>query len=155
MLGKLAKQYQARLMPGAQEAVQTLQEAGHGVWIVSAGPRQAILPMASSLGLEPERVHAVSIDCDIAGNYVGYDEASVFMHSDGKATVCASLCPAGETGIMVGDGATDCVARDVGMLFVQFAGIQDRPQVAERAHARITEPSLAILPQVVDGLLHQ
>ena len=23
---------------------------------------------------------------------------------------------------MVGDGATDCVARDVGMLFVQFAG---------------------------------
>ena len=80
MLGKLAKQYQARLGPGAQEP-------GHGVWIVSAGPRQAILPMASSLGLEPDRVHAVSIDCDIAGNYVGYDEASVFMHA-GRQGYC-------------------------------------------------------------------
>ena len=153
MISKLAKLYLARMTPGADQAMARLTELGYEPAVISAGPRQAILPFAVSLGLSVEQVHAVELVFNDESEYMNFDESSPLVHHDGKAKLCSKLLPKDSTGVMVGDGYNDALASEAKLLFVQFAGVCDRSQVAKHADARIESNSLSELPQVIEELL--
>ena len=153
MLERLSAMYARRVVAGAREAVSRLSEDGYGVWIVSGGLAQAIEPFAAGLGVSAERVNAVGVGLADDGGYLGYERDNPLSRRTGKAEVCLALCPKGEVGVMVGDGASDAQAKEGGMLYVHFGGFCDRPSLRAAADAVIGEPSLAGLPEVVGSLV--
>jgi len=145
----LGRHYIAAAVPGAREVVAALLEHGVAVRIVSGGLLQAILPLASWLGLSPSDVEAVALRFDAEGAYAGYDETSPLGRSGGKRLVVEAWRGrlAGPF-LMVGDGVTDLEARPAVERFVAFAGVADRPTVTAAADRVLRGPSL--LPLLED-----
>jgi len=146
----LAKLYIDEMVLGAPEAIESLYRAGKDVHIVSGGLRQAILPLAASLGVPADNVHAVNVIFDGDGAYAGFDQASPLARPGGKADVCRALSSAGQSLALVGDGATDIEARAAGALIVGFGGVVVRDNVKAAADIFVAGPSLAA---VVDPIL--
>jgi phosphoserine phosphatase len=101
--------------------------------IISGGFRNAIRPLADYLGIE--RIEAVDLFFDAAGNYSGYDEAYPTTRSGGKPEVISrlkrELAPAQV--VMVGDGASDLETKPVVDLFVGFGRYTAREKVKREA----------------------
>jgi len=111
------------------------------VHIVSGGLRQAILPLATYLGLPKSHVHAVDIYFNEDGSYRNYDLNSPLARTGGKAVVVGTL--KGQCSlVMVGDGKTDLEAKQAGVYVLGFGGVVDRAIVRELADFYTTEPSL-------------
>ena len=153
MISKLSKLYIDKMTPKADAAIAKLEQLGYEPTIVSAGPRQAILPFAAILGLGTARVHAVDLSFSEEGEFKDYDAKSPLVKVDGKARLCPELLPKGIQGVMVGDGHNDALVKKSKLRFIQFAGVHDRSKVAKQADARIKKNSLAELPQLVAKLL--
>ena len=130
----LSRAYLERMAPGVIESVARIRQAGVRVTLVSGGLRPALLPLASHLGLSESDLHAVSIEFDVAGEYMGYDSASALTTADGKARVVSELRLPRPI-VAVGDGATDLAMRKVVDAFVAFTGFVSRPSIVARAEA--------------------
>lgn len=128
----LANMYQSMLAPGAPAAVRQLHEAGRRVVVVSGGIREAILPLAASLGIADREVHAVAVTFTPEGRYAGYDTASPLTTSDGKRTVVERLALPKRV-LAVGDGATDLAMKPVVDTFAAFTGFVNRAAVVAEA----------------------
>ncbi len=151
-LERIGRMYVERLVDGAREVVTGLSRAGVDVHIISGGLRPAVLHVAESLGVPPEKVHAVDIHFDDAGNFSGFDEASPLTRDGGKPAVIESLGPLARPLMLVGDGNTDLDAKPVVDCFVGFAGVVARPRVVAQAHVVIEQPSLLpVLALALDG----
>ncbi len=127
-LAELGEAYRENAAPGAHEVIQRLRDAGVVMHIVSGGFREAVLPLALELGFADSEVHAVSIQTDADGTYLGFDTHSPLVTQLGKLDVVASLglpSPA----LMVGDGATDAAARPSVDAFAAFTGFVLREAV--------------------------
>ncbi|MEM9591147.1 MAG: HAD-IB family phosphatase [Pseudomonadota bacterium] len=148
----LANLYTEEMVLGAPEAIESLHQAGKAVHIVSGGLRQAILPLAASLQVSAERVHAVDVVFNSDGTYAGFDKASPLARPGGKAEVCRILSSTGHALALVGDGATDIEARAAGAWVVGFGGVVVRDNVKAAADIFIAGPSLT---EVVDPILAQ
>jgi phosphoserine phosphatase len=142
----LAAAYEASLAPGAAEAVAALRRAGRRVVLVSGGLRDAILPVARSLGLSDDDVHAVAIRRAADGMYLGFDDASPLTTATGKAQVVRALALPPRV-LAVGDGATDLAIRPAVDAFAAFTGYVRRPPVVAGADVCIT--SFAQLVELV------
>lgn len=150
-IDKLAAMYVARMIPDAPEVVATLQEAGVEVLIVSAGIRQAILPLAERLGIPSRAVHAVDLVFDDGGSYVDFDRRSPLTRSGGKEIVVMNVRSRTKgKAAFVGDGVTDLEAKPAVNLFIGFGGVRQREQVRAGADVFIEEPRLG---RVVDLVL--
>ncbi len=153
-LERLGRLYAAHPVSGAAEAIAQLRSAGCSIRIASSGLQQAIVPFAAQLGVAQEEIHAVAVKLDAYGNYAGYDEDCALARADGKADICRRL--AEKEGfrkvVMVGDGSTDAAAVSGGAVFVQFAGVCDRPQAARAAAHRLAGPGLEDLPGLVERI---
>ena len=90
-LAALADAYVAATVPGAKDAVARLREAGVRVALVSGGIRQSILPLARSLGVAPQDVHAVDVVVDMGGQYFAFDAGSPLATQTGKRDVATAL----------------------------------------------------------------
>lgn len=128
----------AQLSAGIAELVKDLQAKGTAVALVSGGFRQIIEPIASSLGIPHDHVHANNLLFAAGdGSYEGFDAAEFTSRSGGKAEACKHLRAAFGYGtvVMVGDGATDAEARQPGGadIFVCYGGVVLRDNVAEKA----------------------
>jgi phosphoserine phosphatase len=138
-LAALATAYRDTLAPGAERAVARLRAAGVYVAVVSGGLRQAIVPVARTLGLTLGDVHAVDVVTDGGGRYVGYDAGSPLVTQDGKAAVVrealAARGPAAHPALAVGDGSTDVAMRGAGLCaaFAAYTGFTRRDAVVARA----------------------
>jgi phosphoserine phosphatase len=162
--------YIEHVEPHAAATVAALRAAGWTPIIVSGGFREAILPLAAHLGIE--RVEAVGLRFDDAGNYLDFDRAAPTARSHGKNAVIVRLkaellqsaaaapsaspvpsspsVPTPVLTVMVGDGASDLeTAPDVN-LFVGFGRYAVREKVRAGAGAFIG--SLAALPEVLEAL---
>jgi phosphoserine phosphatase len=128
----LAMAYRARLAPGASQAIARLRAAGVALHLVSGGLREAILPLATALGFEPEAVHAVAIHFDEAGAYADYDRGSPLATQEGKLHVIRALALPGPV-LAVGDGATDLALRSGVDAFAAYTGFVRRDPVAQAA----------------------
>jgi phosphoserine phosphatase len=129
---QLGRVYVERMAPGAREALTELRACGIDLVMVSGGLREAILPLAKELGVDEQRVHAVSVFFDEKGNYAGFDERSLLTRQDGKRTTVRDLGLRGPI-LAVGDGMTDCEIKQVVESFAAFTGFMRREPVVQRA----------------------
>jgi phosphoserine phosphatase len=129
---QLGRVYVERMAPGAREALTELRARGIDLVMVSGGLREAILPLAKELGVDEQRVHAVSVFFDEKGNYAGFDERSLLTRQDGKRTTVRDLGLRGPI-LAVGDGMTDCEIKQVVESFAAFTGFMRREPVVQRA----------------------
>lgn len=132
----LARAYIQYLAPGAEGAVHSLAAAGRRVVIVSGGLREAILPLATTLGIPHSDVHAVSVRFDAAGQYAGFDTESPLTTASGKRGVAAAIGLTPRV-LAVGDGATDLAIRPAVDAFAAFTGFVRRAPVADAADLEI------------------
>ncbi|MEO7084823.1 MAG: HAD-IB family phosphatase [Gemmatimonadaceae bacterium] len=128
----LSRAYVEAIAPGAVNAIARIRRSGVQVVLVSGGIRYALLRLALQLGLGPADVHAVSVQFDAIGAYVGYDASSLLTTANGKKRLVEELQLEGPV-IAVGDGATDLAMREVVDRFVAFTGFVTRPNVVEAA----------------------
>lgn len=145
----LGKQYLAYLTSGAHELTTKLTARGHRLFIVSAGYRLAILGVAHKLGIPSLQVCAVDIDFDDQGRYKAYDEGNILTTDDGLAIVLAEIAKLGPT-VYLGDSVRDMDALTVADLVIGYGGARYRPQVEQRAHHYIKQPSLLPALRMID-----
>ena len=146
----VGRHYIATVEPTAQSALAALRAAGWTPVILSGGFRNAIRPLADHLGIE--RVEAVDLYFDAAGEYTGYDERYPTTRSGGKPEVIralkAELRPARV--VMVGDGVSDLETRPEVDLFIGFGRYVAREKV--RAGAAAFVRALDEIPALVAKL---
>jgi phosphoserine phosphatase len=83
----LTNAYSSAFAYGAKRAVGRLQDEGRRVVLVSGGIREAILPVASLIGIPSRDVHAVSVMLDAKDAYAGFERDSPLATAEGKRTV--------------------------------------------------------------------
>ena len=139
-LAALAEAYQQALVPGAADALARLRGAGARVALVSGGIRQAILPVARALDLDPRDVHAVDVVLDMGGGYFAFDAGSPLATQHGKRAVADALVagtlgapPLARPVLAVGDGATDLAMKPAVDAFAAFTGVATRDAVVRGA----------------------
>lgn len=139
----LGLRYIGALVPGAEEVVRKLTDAGVVVQILSGGLAPAVKMLAHRIGVPDARSAAVDITFDDRGDYLGFDRGSPLARSGGKRrwieTVGKEL-PAPR--LMVGDGITDLEVRPAVDAFAAFTGVVTRPEVVKHADVVIAGPSL-------------
>lgn len=129
---ELATVYAKRMAPMARETLVRLREEGVDLTIVSGGFQQAILPLASELGVQTDHVHAVKLYFDDRGEYSGFDEGSLLTRQYGKRKIVEGLRLTGPV-LAVGDGITDYEIASVVDAFAAFTGFTQRESVISRA----------------------
>ena len=147
----LGREYVARLVPDAADAVAALHAAGVEVRIISGGLLPAVLAVARAVGVDAGRVAAVDIRFNADGSYAGFDTTSALTMSGGKLTTIERWA-VDRPAMMVGDGTTDLEAKPVVDFFLAFAGVVERPNVVNAADAVVRANSLApVLPLVLNA----
>ena len=133
----IGERYIATVEPTARATIATLKERGWTPVILSGGFRPCIRPLANYLGVE--RVEAVDLHFDTAGNYAGYDRDFPTTRSGGKPLVVARLKAEFNPAkvIAVGDGVSDLEMKPEVDLFAGFGGYVARPAVRDQAPAFI------------------
>jgi phosphoserine phosphatase len=129
--------YVEQVEPTARATLDRLRAAGWTPVILSGGFRQPIAPLAAHLGID--RVEAVDLYFDAAGEYTGFDQGYPTTRSGGKPAriveLKRELQPA--CTVMVGDGVSDLETRPVVDRFVGFGRYVARPRVRAGAPAFI------------------
>jgi len=146
----LAQRYQDELVDDAIEVVARLHQLGKTVHIISGGLRLPIIELGRKLGIQAENIHAVDIEFDDTGHYIGFNPESILACHGGKARVCSTLIKQGERNVLIGDGVTDLEVLDIGISVIGFGGVARREEVVKRATAYTNGPGLA---EVLDIIL--
>ncbi len=99
------------ITPTMDSLVQDLQGKFQQIIIISGGMTEAILPVASALGIASKDVYANTPIYDNEGIIVGMEEHPLAT-SDGKSVLIKQLKTEGKIGttVMIGDGMTDAMA---------------------------------------------
>ena len=147
-IAQLGDEYIATAMPGVRDAVATWRDAGVRILLVSGGLRDAILPLASWLGIVHADVHAVEIHYDVNGIVTGVRGDAPLARGGGKPRVVASLTLAPPI-LAVGDGATDAELAAIVDRFIAFTGVARRASVVERSDGEAD--TFAVLTPIVLG----
>lgn len=169
-LAEVGRVYRRNLVPQAAEVVAALQQAGVTVNIVSGGLKSAVLDLADLLHVPTANVQAVAVKMDelqgtwwdytrhaYAGNpeesYVAFAPTPL-AESNGKIAVVRELASDGGRTMMVGDGSTDLVTKEVVKLFVGFGGGERRQAVVDGSQVYVEGPGLAgLLPVALSAEL--
>ena len=147
---RIGRLYIQHLVPGAVEAVRTLEEAGVVIQVLSGGLLPPVAQVAAYLGIGPAHVAAVDVFFDTAGTYAGFDQTSPLARSGGKRRWLEQQgrkLP--RPVLLVGDGATDLEARPAVDAFAAFTGVVERPEVARQADHVLRGPSLISVTDLV------
>lgn len=135
-IGRLGSEYVERVEEGAPESLAKLTNMGVRVVLVSAGIREAILPLARTVGVPDSDVHAVRVYFTESGNYAGFNAESPLTQNGGKATVVRGLGLARPI-LAVGDGMTDAELRTLEPpavdAFAAYTGVVERAPVVRVA----------------------
>lgn len=137
----IGRRYVETVEPTAQATMAAVRARGWTPVILSAGYTQAIAPLARFLGIE--RIEAVALRFDAAGDYAGFDSSYPTTRNGGKPArivqLRRELAPAHT--VMVGDGISDLETRPAVDLFVGFGRYVERPKVRAGASAFIHQLS--------------
>jgi len=96
------------LTEGMEDFIRALQNAGHGTWILTAGIKEMMMPLAAKLGI-PARQVLANEPVWIAGKLQDF-EPGPLLKTAGKGIVIRSLRESGQISgrvIMIGDGMSD------------------------------------------------
>ncbi|MFT5632458.1 MAG: phosphoserine phosphatase [Rubritalea sp.] len=144
---KIEQLYIDKVEPTALETLSALKQRGYIPIILSGGFKILIEPLAKFLGIE--RVEAVPLYLDEAGNYLEFDSTYPTTYNGGKPEIIAKLKEefSPERIIMVGDGVSDLETKAEVDLFVGYGKYTDREKVREGADYFIY--SLADLLEII------
>lgn len=145
----LGQRYIEEIVSGARETVAALTQAGVSVHIVSGGLLPAVAPLAQALEIPASQVHAVDMRLETNGAYRDFDRQSPLTRSDGKAVLCRMLASSRRSIALVGDGATDLIAREAGAFIVGFGGVRHRKVVEAGADIFVASPDLTAVLDVL------
>ncbi len=143
-LAHIAEQYMQTLATGVREVINDLQASGWTVVIVSGGLFPPVKALADDLGVE--KVMAVPVEFDDAGNYQDFDDQYFTARSGGKPECIAQLKSTyqPECIVMVGDGVSDLETRPVVDHFVGYGEFAERAKVRQGAEYYVMSmPELA------------
>lgn len=133
-IAELARAYIAAVEPGARLLCAELQSAGCAVVIVSGGLREAILPLATHLGVSPTAVHAVEVAYDDEERCTAAAREQPLTTAHGKPQVVHALRASMRRPLaVVGDGMTDAATRGVADAFIAYTGVVHRDAVVALA----------------------
>lgn len=131
---RLAQQYVDSMTDGAHETIRTLREAGAQVHLVTAGIAQAILPLASHLGVPQRAVHAVALRFNERGEYEDFDRRTFLTRPGGKELVVRDVrARTHGKAAFIGDGVSDLETKPAVDLFIGFGGVCVRERVRDNA----------------------
>ncbi|MEZ7957966.1 MAG: HAD-IB family phosphatase [Rubritalea sp.] len=144
---KIEQLYIDKVEPTALETLSALKQRGYTPIILSGGFKILIDPLAKFLGIE--RVEAVPLYLDEAGNYLEFDSTYPTTYNGGKPEIIIKLKEefSPERIIMVGDGVSDLETKAEVDLFVGYGKYTDREKVREGADYFIY--SLADLLEII------
>lgn len=151
-VNELAECYKQHIAPGARELIQLLHHLNKKIYIISAGIKMAVVPLAQALGIPSSNVLAVDVYFDEQGNYQGFDEQSNMIQGNGKTVEIASILKPDERSLLVGDGVSDWEARETVTRFIGFAGLSPKGWVKNHSDFYITTTSF--YPIIPLGLSH-
>ena len=152
-IDKLGDQYIQEMVDGVADVFSALLGQGKEVHIISGGLRQAILPLATMLGLPESHVHAVDIYFNNDDSYLQFDETSPLARSGGKKEICSQLLNGKQSLVLIGDGKTDMEAKQPGVTVIGFGGVCDRAVVRVMADAFVEDTDLSAIFPLLDGSL--
>ncbi|MBV7434570.1 HAD-IB family phosphatase [Cardiobacteriaceae bacterium TAE3-ERU3] len=144
----IAQQYLDTITTGAAETIAALQSRGIKAGIISGGLRDAILPLASRLGIAADDVHAVELDFDDDGNYRAV-KPSPLTTADGKHEIAAAWKARHNLShtVLIGDGASDVAALGGVDAVIGYGGVISRANVEQTATLFYREQDLrGLLP---------
>ena len=161
-LKAIEERYWETLVPEAQTVLDALRFLGKEIFIISGGLAEPVRGFGRRLGVPVDHIRAVELDYnELAGDWWRYYEPRTqhshtyldyqvgpLTVSSGKPTMVQELAGTlpGRR-LMVGDGMSDLVTREVVDLFVGFGGVVARQKVQDNAEAFVHSLSLApILP---------
>ncbi|TLD70610.1 HAD family hydrolase [Phragmitibacter flavus] len=135
----IGQDYIKHEVPGVREALDRARELGWTVAILSGGFVPCIEPLAAELGIE--RIEAVPLFFDEAGEYVGFGEDYPTTRNGGKVEVVEKLREEWkpEQIVMVGDGVSDLETKPAVDHFIGFGAVVVRPKVHENADSFLME----------------
>ncbi len=130
---KVEQLYIETVEPTALKTLDKLKNLGYTPIILSGGFKRLIEPLAKYLAIE--RVEAVPLTLDEAGNYVEFDASYPTTYNGGKPEIINKLKTefSPDRIIMVGDGASDLETKEDVDLFVGYGKYTDRQKVREGA----------------------
>jgi phosphoserine phosphatase len=155
--------YKRNLVEDAAAVIQTLQQWGHHVYIISGGLAEPVAEFGVWLGVPRERIRAVGLNYNaLCGQwwqsqnlgeerYLQFEEGALTI-SDGKAEIVRELL--GEQdgrSLLIGDGSSDLLASRAVDLFVGYGGVIERQNVLATAPAYLHSASLAPLLTLAAG----
>lgn len=135
-IAALAAAYQRSVARGAAKAIEAMRAAGVRLVLVSGGIRQAIEPVARTLGFGDDELYAVSLTFGGNGEYAGFDSHSPLATQQGKTGVVGDAIANGQLVrpvLAVGDGSTDVAMAAVADAFAAYTGFARRPPVVAAA----------------------
>lgn len=142
----LAKVYRENLAPQVTEVLSILRQCQKEIFILSAGIREAILPVAEYLGIPNDHIHAVPIYFDQSNAYKGFDEQSSLIDPSGKKHLIEQLGPKRPCAL-VGDGMNDLQAKDSVENFIGYGGVFQHESIMRTAKTFVHARSfLCLLP---------
>ncbi len=146
----LSKLYIKQLTTGANEVISILQKLNKQVYLISAGIRQALLPLANHLSIPPNHTYGVDVFFDDSGHYHHFDQTSSLAQNDGKTRVIRRICPSIKSTLLIGDGLSDLEAKQNVYRFIGFGGHCIRKKIQDSSEFYITSHQLfALLPLVL------
>lgn len=135
-LAELSSAYVHAALPGVREAVRSWHAAGVRVVLVSGGLREAILPLATWLGISHDDVHAVDVEYDAGGGATRVRAPGTLARRGGKPQVVSALALARPV-LAIGDGATDAELIPYVDRFLAFTGVVRRDAVVALAAGEV------------------
>ena len=143
-MAELGEEYVRRMLPGAALLVDALHFLGKQVHIVSGGLKPGVVAIASALGIDAQRVHAVDITFDPGGDYQGFDESSPLARRGGKPIVLAGIARP------LVESANEASAQSVPPGLPGAAETLDRAGITDTSTVDLTPPKRICL--IGDGL---
>ena len=141
-INQLTEAYRFNLAPGTRETINLLQRMNKQIYILSAGIKAAIVPIAHELGIPATDVLAVEVFFDEAGQYTGFDEKSNLIEAYGKNREIEKNLKPHQSSLLLGDGVTDWEAASAVSRFVGFAGLNSKSWVKNNSDFYINDHSI-------------
>ena len=161
-LQAIETRYAENMVTDASAVLDALRFLGKDIFIISGGLAEPVRGFGQRLGVAPDHIRAVELEYnELAGDWWRYYEPRTqrshtyldyqvgpLTVSSGKPTMIKELA-GNKPGrrLMIGDGMSDLVTREIVDLFVGFGGVVSRDKVRENAEVFVTSPSIApVLP---------
>ena len=144
-LQQLQQRYIQTLAPQAKASIDLLHRLNKTVYVVSAGIRDAIIPLTTALGVADKNVYGVEVFFDSNGDYLDFDAQSPLVTRSCNNTVIERMLQADNRAVLIGDGANDLAAKHSVARFIGYGGAFKHALVMEQAPYYIQAPTFTAL----------